>query len=100
MRERLYLQIGGKVSIFTIVSNFDEMIEQIEESQITINELINLTGSFMNKTKIKKTEKIDNCIKNLQWIIDNKVTLNYVRKVALLDTISILQDVKKSEEKE
>ena len=100
MRERLYLQIGGKVSIFTIVSNFDEMIEQIEESQITINELINLTGSFMNKPKIKKTEKIDNCIKNLQWIIDNKITLNYVRVVALLDTISVLQDVKKSEEKE
>ena len=88
------------MSIFTIVSNFDEIIEQIEESQITINELINLTGSFMNKTKIKKTEKIDNCIKNLQWIIDNKVTLNYVRKVALLDTVSILQDIKKSEEKE
>jgi len=88
------------MSIFTIVSNFDEIINQIEESQITINELINLTGSFMNKPKINKTEKIDNCIKNLQWIIDNKITLNYVRKVALLDTISILQDIKNKENKE
>lgn len=88
------------MSIFTTISNFDKMINQIEESEMTINELINLTGSFMNKPKIQKTEKIDNCIKNIQWIIDNKVTLNYVRKVALLDTISILQDVKNKEDKE
>ena len=91
------------MSIFTTVSNFDKMIDQIEESQISLNNLINLTGSFMNKPKpkTKKADKIDGCIKNIQWIIDNKVTLNYVRKVALFDAISILQDVKNSsEEKE
>ena len=90
------------MSIFTTVSNFDKMIDQIEESQISLNNLINLTGSFMNKPKpkTKKADKIDGCIKNIQWIINNKVTVNYVRKVALLDTISILQDVKNSEENE
>lgn len=43
--------------------------------------------------EIKDSKNFESYIKSLQWVIDNKVTVNYVRKLAILEAIELMQKV-------